>query len=410
MEMTKKSIVKRVFLFTRKIVSLPRVAVILIILFSPIAVLGACSWLPEELDVTTYLDDLDFTGYLWGEDDESYSDADTTEVFTDSDSSDSDLFDSDDDAWLADEDEDFPVLSAKDTVSRRTFDPEELAEVERGLVASRDSSRYTEEVLRSRYLEGDTNQWDRDSQSQQNILNESVTNTDLDNLSSQQIQDSRPIIITKNIDSQKSLVSSDRLMEPSRVSSLDAIRVTNNLGEEISNFRSEFNARFSESGGLGTGATLDEQKISFNDAVIKAQEISPSIQNEADGSKGQIDGARVAFLAATINFGTGASGLSGKDHRTLKEVGNLYQNFGGKVKVIGHASSRTRNLEVEDRKIANLNISVDRANAVAEVLMRHGVPADQLEIIAMSDKEPIAHEYMPSGERENQRTEIYIEY
>ena len=65
---------------------------------------------------------------------------------------------------------------------------------------------------------------------------------------------------------------------------------------------------------------------------------------------------------------------------------------------------------VEDRKIANLNISVDRANAVAEVLMRHGVPADQLEIIAMSDKEPIAHEYMPSGERENQRTEIYIEY
>ena len=66
--------------------------------------------------------------------------------------------------------------------------------------------------------------------------------------------------------------------------------------------------------------------------------------------------------------------------------------------------------KIDDRKIVNFNISVDRANVVAKILMRHGVPADKLEVIAMADKEPVAHEYMPSGERENQRTEIYIEY
>ena len=47
---------------------------------------------------------------------------------------------------------------------------------------------------------------------------------------------------------------------------------------------------------------------------------------------------------------------------------------------------------------------------MAKVLVKHGVLSKQMEVIAVADKELIAHEYMPSGERQNQRAEVYIEY
>jgi hypothetical protein len=42
--------------------------------------------------------------------------------------------------------------------------------------------------------------------------------------------------------------------------------------------------------------------------------------------------------------------------------------------------------------------------------MRLGVPPGKLNIGAKSDQERVFYEFMPAGETENQRTEIYIEY
>jgi outer membrane protein OmpA-like peptidoglycan-associated protein len=133
-------------------------------------------------------------------------------------------------------------------------------------------------------------------------------------------------------------------------------------------------------------------------------DLPPSLQQQ------YASGPSVSFLAVTINFATGSSNLAGNDNTHLKEVGALFKDFGGMLKVVGHASSRTRDLDPQTRQLANFNVSLERANAVANALMRQGVPADKVQVVAMADNEPLSHEYMPAGERENQRADVYIEY
>ena len=77
---------------------------------------------------------------------------------------------------------------------------------------------------------------------------------------------------------------------------------------------------------------------------------------------------------------------------------------------MGHASQRTPDMHIESHKWTNFLLSVDRANAVALELAQLGVPADVLQVEARSDNEPLSYEYMPAGEAENRRAEIFIEY
>jgi len=58
--------------------------------------------------------------------------------------------------------------------------------------------------------------------------------------------------------------------------------------------------------------------------------------------------------------------------------------------------------------MANFKISVDRADAVAGELVRLGVGKKDVEIAAVSDREPLYYEIMPSGEAGNRRTEVYL--
>ena len=119
---------------------------------------------------------------------------------------------------------------------------------------------------------------------------------------------------------------------------------------------------------------------------------------------------RVSSLIATINFVSGSSKLDNKDRRILDEVIKLHNRHGGSIRVTGHASSRTQNLDRLKHKLANFNISMKRANAVASSLIEKGIPAGNLYVGAMSDNEPVFYEVMPNGEYGNQRAEIYMDY
>ena len=52
---------------------------------------------------------------------------------------------------------------------------------------------------------------------------------------------------------------------------------------------------------------------------------------------------------------------------------------------------------------------MDRANAVANELMRKGVSASDLVIEAVGDRAPEYYESMPAGEAGNRRAEIFLE-
>jgi flagellar motor protein MotB len=78
--------------------------------------------------------------------------------------------------------------------------------------------------------------------------------------------------------------------------------------------------------------------------------------------------------------------------------------------VIGHASERTKDLPIATHKLVNFKISGDGAQAVAKQLMRHGVQASAIVIEARGANDPLYFEWMPKGEAENRRADIYLQY
>lgn len=116
-----------------------------------------------------------------------------------------------------------------------------------------------------------------------------------------------------------------------------------------------------------------------------------------------------AVKVATIRFENGSSKLSSRDRQILANVMKLKKERGGRIHVVGHASSRTRNTDPVKHKMINFRVSAARADAIARELMRMGADRAQLQINAISDSAPQYLEIMPTGEAGNRRAEIYLE-
>ncbi|MBT3306404.1 MAG: OmpA family protein [Alphaproteobacteria bacterium] len=153
------------------------------------------------------------------------------------------------------------------------------------------------------------------------------------------------------------------------------------------------------------GDSLETLVISSNGIVSGGPEdAATSIQASPTATPAFGAGVKVA----TILFSNGSSKLKAADTRILGTVVRLQRKQGGHIRVVGHASSRTRNLEAVRHKMANFKISVARADQVAAALVRLGVSNKNIEIAAVSDAEPAYYEFMPSGEAGNRRTEVYL--
>ncbi len=112
---------------------------------------------------------------------------------------------------------------------------------------------------------------------------------------------------------------------------------------------------------------------------------------------------------ATILFSNGSASLNNRDRRILANVRALLEERGGRLRIVGHASSRTRNVDPVRHKMINFKVSMDRANSVARQLIRMGVESAAISVDAVSDSQPVYYEFMPSGEAGNRRAEIYLE-
>jgi outer membrane protein OmpA-like peptidoglycan-associated protein len=108
---------------------------------------------------------------------------------------------------------------------------------------------------------------------------------------------------------------------------------------------------------------------------------------------------------ALIFFGNGSANLSSGDKDILRDVAQLYnQRGGGRLRIVGHASSSVVGGDPVKQRLANFKISVDRSSAVARALTDFGVPAGIAEIDAVSDNAPL----LDGGEAADRRVEIYL--
>jgi outer membrane protein OmpA-like peptidoglycan-associated protein len=112
----------------------------------------------------------------------------------------------------------------------------------------------------------------------------------------------------------------------------------------------------------------------------------------------------------TVFFASGSAKISGEYAKTLRAIVKMAKQRGGSLRVIGHASSRTRNIKPLGHQLVNFRISLDRAKAVARRLVRYGAPRGSVAVTGVADNQPIYHEFMPLGEAGNRRAEIYLDY
>ena len=111
---------------------------------------------------------------------------------------------------------------------------------------------------------------------------------------------------------------------------------------------------------------------------------------------------------ATIFFSNNSAKLDARDRSILAAVAQLQKERGGRVIAVGHASSRTADMDFVKHQMTNFQISVQRANAVLDEMKRQGLDDSQITMQAVSDGDPLYYEVMPSGEAGNRRVELYL--
>uniref|UniRef100_UPI0035B3AB16 OmpA family protein n=1 Tax=Dongia sp. TaxID=1977262 RepID=UPI0035B3AB16 len=109
-----------------------------------------------------------------------------------------------------------------------------------------------------------------------------------------------------------------------------------------------------------------------------------------------------------VYFNNGSAKLGRDDQRVVKQIAEMHRYYGGVIRIVGHASQRTANMNPYAQDQANYAVSMKRANAIARALTRRGVPAGLIQVAAAGSTAPVAVETMPAGEANNRRVEIFL--
>ena len=112
---------------------------------------------------------------------------------------------------------------------------------------------------------------------------------------------------------------------------------------------------------------------------------------------------------SSILFEHGSASLSPTDQQLIAQVASGIRATGSRLRIVGHASSRTSDMDIPSHNEANYRISMARAQAIAAVLIANGVPAQNILIEAQANGGALFFETMPSGEAGNRRADIFVD-
>jgi len=115
-----------------------------------------------------------------------------------------------------------------------------------------------------------------------------------------------------------------------------------------------------------------------------------------------------ATPAAVLYFQGGSVALSADDRAILGEVAKAVRGRPAAIQIIGHASREANDNDPIRRRSAMLDLSAQRAQAVARELARLGVPNAQIDMQAMGDARPEYDDTKTTGVAGNRRVEIMI--
>jgi outer membrane protein OmpA-like peptidoglycan-associated protein len=169
-------------------------------------------------------------------------------------------------------------------------------------------------------------------------------------------------------------------------------------------YRSPYSNGATYNGATYNGPLQLGQQAGSDGSVIYAAQ-GDSLQAQSGASFGVSPGGQPVGL---VYFGTGSTQLGGNDRQVLQQIAALQQAYGGVIRIVGHASSRTENMPMDVHQKTNADIAAARARAVAQQLVHYGVRPLFVQIAGASDTQPLYPEIMPAGEAANRRAEIYL--
>ncbi|RKU30620.1 hypothetical protein C6499_05755 [Candidatus Poribacteria bacterium] len=141
-----------------------------------------------------------------------------------------------------------------------------------------------------------------------------------------------------------------------------------------------------------------------NDAAIK------QIQSDIMALKDQVamvdmKASAKPTLVATVNFGSGQTGLSSKAKEMLDGAVDKLMASDANIRIVGHADG-TPVLRGSYR--SNWDLSQARANSAAKYLKSKGIDAARIEAVGVAHTKPIAPQNTAAGRTMNRRVEVIL--
>jgi outer membrane protein OmpA-like peptidoglycan-associated protein len=140
-----------------------------------------------------------------------------------------------------------------------------------------------------------------------------------------------------------------------------------------------------------------------------AAEVKPAATGNQVASTASPVTAGAAAQIGTIAFAEDAATLPPSGKAVLEHIVTAYRAGGGTLRVVGHTTARQRDADPEKDKLAKLDLSLARANAVAVALTDLGVARDKIVIAGRGDTEPAAPPGDSSRATENARVDVFLD-
>ncbi|MDO9142614.1 MAG: OmpA family protein, partial [Methylobacter sp.] len=114
---------------------------------------------------------------------------------------------------------------------------------------------------------------------------------------------------------------------------------------------------------------------------------------------------RTVTVISGWNFRPGKIGVNDAALSTLKNVlGELTVDQDSRIIIEGH----TDNIPTGKLYIDNMNLSLRRAKAIAEILLAQGIPTERISVIGYGETKPIDDNDTEEGRAKNRRVEVKL--
>jgi outer membrane protein OmpA-like peptidoglycan-associated protein len=148
--------------------------------------------------------------------------------------------------------------------------------------------------------------------------------------------------------------------------------------------------------GAGTGAYMDKQQTEFEQQLA-----SERAQHQIEIERQQNEILKLT-MNSEVSFDFNSATLKSSFYSPLNKISDILSRYPRtQIVIVGHTDS-------VGGEQYNLDLSLRRANAVADYLAKHGVAKARLGTEGRGELEPIALNDTASGRAQNRRVEILV--